>query len=253
MSAVASSVAELVAETDSKQLAGVLGAIRERAHDARSARRIIERYAPATLAPELTELFAAGDFAVVLTALESALAAVKRTREDLGRTEIVWTGPETKTLAVRPTRAVVLELIARASSKLTLVTYASYDVADLVKALDEARLERGVAVRVILETREDSLRGEGPDAAQALRHLPLAVPVYRWPKEGRGPNGASMHVKCLVRDGVEVFVSSANITSAALDRNMELGLVVDGGEAARIIEQHFDDLVERRVLVPLRQ
>lgn len=251
MSSAASRIAELVAEADAKQLASVLDAIRQRATDARTARRVIERHAPATLASGLTDLFAGHDFAVVLTALESALQAVKLTRDALGQTEIVWTGPETKTLSVRPTRAVVLELIARATSTLTLVTYASYDVGDLVKALDKARLERGVAVRVILETRDDSLRGEGPQAAAALKHLPLAVPVYRWPKERRGPTGASMHVKCLVRDGVEVFVSSANLTSAALDRNMELGLVTDGGEAARVIEQHFDDLIDQGTLVRL--
>lgn len=75
----------------------------------------------------------------------------------------------TKALGLRPTRSVVLELIARAESSLTLVTYASHDITDLVKALDNARLERGVAVRAILETREDSRAGEGPDAVRALK------------------------------------------------------------------------------------
>jgi cardiolipin synthase A/B len=109
-----------------------------------------------------------------------------------------------------------------------------------------------VSVRVILETREDSLRQQGPEAAEALKHLPLAVPVYRWPKEGRGPTGASMHVKCVVRDRVEALISSANLTSAALDRNMELGLLVEHGDVARVVEQHFDDLIDGGVLAPLR-
>ena len=245
-------VAALVAEVDAAQLAAIVEAVREGATDGRSARRIVERRAPVALLSELTELFTDDDLPAALTALEAAVLAVQAVRSELGVTEVVWTGPPTKSLQVRPTRAVVLELIRRARQSVTIVTFASHDIGDLVKALDEARLSRGVSVRVIVETRDDSARGDGPEAAEALRHLPLAVPIYRWPKEQRGPTGASMHVKCVIRDRTEVLISSANLTSAALDRNMELGLVVDGGATARIIEQHYDDLIDQQVLVPVR-
>jgi cardiolipin synthase len=242
-------VAALVADVDSAQLAEIIGAVRGAATDGRTARRVVERRAPVALRSALTELFTAEDYETVISALEAAVAAVHAVREQLGVAEVVWTGPPTKSLQVRPTRAVVLELIGRARQSVTLVTFASHDIADLVRALDEARLARGVAVRLIVETRDDTSRGDGPEAAEALRHLPLAVPVYRWPKEQRGPTGAAMHVKCVVRDRTEVLISSANLTSAALDRNMELGLVVDGGDTARIIEQHYDELIDRHSLV----
>ena len=74
---------------------------------------------------------------------------------------------------------------------------------------------------------------------------------YRWPKEQRGLTGASMPVKCVIRGLTEVPISSANLTSAALDRNMERGLVFDGGDTARIVEQHYDDLIKSRCNVPL--
>ncbi|MEO2107161.1 MAG: DISARM system phospholipase D-like protein DrmC, partial [Actinomycetota bacterium] len=176
---------------------------------------------------------------------------VEATRQRLGTTDLVWTGPSTKTVGARPTRAVVLEMIGKSHTSLTLSTYAGHDIADLVKAIDEARLSRGVHVRVIVETPEDSVTGEGPSPATALKHLPLAVPVYRWPKNQRGAKGGAMHVKCLIRDAEEVLITSANLTSAALDRNMELGLAVQGGDAARRLEQHYGDLIETGVLVKI--
>lgn len=250
---LADRVAAIVAEVDTSQLAEVIEAVRDGAEDGRTARRVVERRAPVALRAALTELFADDSFEAALVALEASVAAVQAVRDQLGVTEVVWSGPPTKSLQVRPTRAVVLELIRRARTSVTLVTFASHDIADLVEALDEARLERGVQVRVIAETRDDTPRGDGPEAADALRHLPLAVPIYRWPKAQRGPTGASMHVKCVIRDRAEVLISSANLTSAALDRNMELGLVVDGGDTARIIEQHYDDLIERSILLRMRQ
>jgi phosphatidylserine/phosphatidylglycerophosphate/cardiolipin synthase-like enzyme len=245
-------VAAIVADVDTAQLASIVEAVRIGANDGRTARRVVERRAPVALRSELTELFTDDDLQTALAALEAAVAAVQAVRVELGVTEVVWTGPPTKSLQVRPTRAVVLELIRRARESITIVTFASHDIADLVGALDEARLDRGVTVRVIVETREDTPRGDGPEAADALKHLPLAVPVYRWPREQRGPTGASMHVKCVIRDRTEVLVSSANLTSAALDRNMELGLVVDGGATTRVIEQHYDDLIEGGSLVLVR-
>ena len=242
-------VAAIVTRVDIAQLASVVDALRLGATDGRTARRVIERRAPVALRSELTSLFTNNDLHTALAALEAALTAVHAVRVDSGMTEVVWTGPPTRSLQVRPTQAVVLELIRRARNSITIVTFASHDITDLIAALDEARLGRSVTVRVIVETREDTPRGDGPEAAEALKHLPLAVPVYRWPKEQRGPKGASMHVKCVIRDRSDVLVSSANLTSAAMERNMELGLLIQGGRTPLTIEQHFDDLIHAGQLV----
>ena len=59
----------------------------------------------------------------------------------------------------------------------------SHDVKPLIRNLDAARLERTLDVRVILHTREDCVRGAGPDAVKALAYLQCAVPIYRWPTD----------------------------------------------------------------------
>jgi cardiolipin synthase A/B len=249
MSELAARTAGLVSTMDLARLGEVVGALRKEATDRRSARRVIERRLRGPQATEMLELFEAGEFEIVVAALEAACRSVELVRDHLGRTGLVWTGPGSRTLSVRPTRSVVVDLISRSRSSLTLVTYAGHDIADLVQDLDRARLERDVDVRIVLETRLDTLDAKGPDPTMALKHLPLAVPIYRWPKELRGAKGGSMHVKCVVRDRVDALVTSANLTSAALDRNMELGLLVEGGMVAPTIEQHFDDLIDARVLI----
>jgi phosphatidylserine/phosphatidylglycerophosphate/cardiolipin synthase-like enzyme len=63
---------------------------------------------------------------------------------------------------------------------------------------------------------------------------------------------ASMHAKCIVVDGNEVLVTSANFTQAAQARNVEVGLRLrrDEGIARRIVGQ-FERLVELGRLVAI--
>jgi phosphatidylserine/phosphatidylglycerophosphate/cardiolipin synthase-like enzyme len=52
-----------------------------------------------------------------------------------------------------------------------------------------------------------------------------------------------MHAKCAVADRRLAFVTSANLTGAAMTDNMELGLVVRGGDVPKRISNHFDALI----------
>jgi cardiolipin synthase A/B len=241
--------AEFATTMDPWRLEELVEVLSKQASDLRSARRLVERRLPADQGTALLDVLSSGEFTTNLLALDAACRTARQVRRELGRTGTVWTGPPSRALATRSTRAVVGELIARATESLTLVTYASHDVADLISDLDRARLDRAVEVRIILETRDDTPDRSGPDPATALKHLPFAVPVYRWPKEQRGAKGGSMHVKCVIRDRTDVLVTSANLTSAAMERNMELGLLAQGGRTPAVIEQHFDDLIEGGVLV----
>lgn len=58
-----------------------------------------------------------------------------------------------------------------------------------------------------------------------------------------------MHVKSVIQDRQAMLLSSANLTSAAFDRNMELGLLVAGGTLPERVDRHFDELIETGELV----
>ena len=65
-----------------------------------------------------------------------------------------------------------------------------------------------------------------------------------------GPGGV-LHAKAVVADDEAVFVTSANLTEAALDRNIEVGLLVRDRALAATLSSHFRGLIDRELLRPL--
>lgn len=59
---------------------------------------------------------------------------------------------------------------------------------------------------------------------------------------------ACLHAKCVVVDGHHVFVSSANFTEAAQERNIEIGLLITSDDLARKITRHFNALQHDRLI-----
>jgi phosphatidylserine/phosphatidylglycerophosphate/cardiolipin synthase-like enzyme len=62
-------------------------------------------------------------------------------------------------------------------------------------------------------------------------------------------SNVDLHVKCAIADDRLLFVSSAKLTEYAFTLNMELGLLITGGDAPAQVEGHFDALVEGGVLL----
>jgi phosphatidylserine/phosphatidylglycerophosphate/cardiolipin synthase-like enzyme len=54
-----------------------------------------------------------------------------------------------------------------------------------------------------------------------------------------------------VADEATVFVTSANLTEAAFDRNIELGLLVRDRPLALTVASQFQGLIDQRLLLPL--
>ena len=69
--------------------------------------------------------------------------------------------------------------------------------------------------------------------------------------EPDGPAGV-LHAKAVVADEETVFITSANLTEAALDRNIEMGLVVRDRALAASVTRHFRGLIERGCCGPCR-
>jgi phosphatidylserine/phosphatidylglycerophosphate/cardiolipin synthase-like enzyme len=60
-----------------------------------------------------------------------------------------------------------------------------------------------------------------------------------------------LHAKAVVADEEAVFITSANLTEAALDRNIEMGLLVRDRALAASVVSHFRSLIDRSLLHPL--
>jgi phosphatidylserine/phosphatidylglycerophosphate/cardiolipin synthase-like enzyme len=57
-----------------------------------------------------------------------------------------------------------------------------------------------------------------------------------------GPK-ACLHAKCIVVDDARAFVTSANFTEAAQERNIEVGLLVADASLAGALRSQFDALL----------
>jgi phosphatidylserine/phosphatidylglycerophosphate/cardiolipin synthase-like enzyme len=62
---------------------------------------------------------------------------------------------------------------------------------------------------------------------------------------------ACLHAKVIVRDEVQTLITSANLTEAAQERNVEAGVLLDDRAFARGVVGQFERLVRGQYLVPL--
>jgi phosphatidylserine/phosphatidylglycerophosphate/cardiolipin synthase-like enzyme len=187
----------------------------------------------------------------VAIALRTA-ACSRKSREADPSVEIVWTGPRSQNVSFRHTEQAILQILNSAQSRILLVSYAVYSIPNIQDAVVRAA-KRGVKITVVVETPDkldveneySTLRALGDDVARCSA-------VYYWSKEKRKRDASGklgiLHVKCVVGDGRWLFLSSANLTKYAFSLNMELGLLITGGDAPMKIERMFDSLISDGVL-----
>ena len=88
------------------------------------------------------------------------------------------------------------------------------------------------------------------DGAAAFESLRDSIEMYVWPIEKRPP-GSRLHAKVAVADGEFAFVTSANLTGHALDQNLEVGVLISGGQTPRRLTDHFHALISNGTLARL--
>jgi phosphatidylserine/phosphatidylglycerophosphate/cardiolipin synthase-like enzyme len=189
------------------------------------------------------------DGVVTEEALVLAIECARDRQRDAERTRvsIVWTGPASEAVPVRRTDQALLEVIDGASERLIVMSFAVYRIPDLVNAFLDA-IGRGVSVAFVVEPRRAAYETESAMANRLLGHeLASQAQVLVWAEDRRmrAPSGDAgvVHAKCAVADGNKLLVSSANLTQYALSINMELGLLIKGGQVPQRVQSHLEALI----------
>lgn len=184
----------------------------------------------------------------------SALRAASRTatiQEPRGSVELVWTGPSTGLVPIRHTEQVLCEVIESARYRIFLVSFVAYEVKTIMKALQEA-IGRNVRIDVLLEASKDHGGKVSVDSVGTMKERIPDANVYVWTADGgKMPDGqsiGSVHAKCAVADGRIAFLTSANLSKAAMERNMELGVFVRGGHLPEELHRHLEALVKTELV-----
>lgn len=198
------------------------------------------RAAIARLVDAWAEVTATGD--EVAGMLRGASEARRRVERELS-VELVWTGPTTRFVPTRRTEQVLLDVIRSAAAELFLVSFVAYDVPSVVNAMNDAAL-RGVRVRVLLEASATHGGSLSVDPAATMRVSVPSAQIYTWKEKEEPFVDGKVHAKVAVVDGSKAFITSANLTGHALEKNMEAGVLIHGGPLPKTLQDHLQALID---------
>jgi len=163
-------------------------------------------------------------------------------------TELVWTGPTTPFVSARRTEQALLQVINAASSTLFITSFVAYDFSSIVRALNAAN-DRGVVVSMLLESSQGHGGSISIDVIGKMRTLVPSATLYAWIDKNDEFSGGRVHAKVALADRTICFITSANLTGHAMEKNMEAGVLITGGQIPKLLDVHFRALVELRHVI----
>jgi len=164
--------------------------------------------------------------------------------------ELVWTGPTTPFVSARRTEQALLQVINATDRALFITSFVAYDVSTIVKALNAAS-DRGVAISMLLELSKDHGGSITFDAIGKMRTLVPTALLYAWGDRTDPFADGRVHAKVAVADGRVCFITSANLTGYAMEKNMEAGVLISGGHIPGMLENHLRSLIDTKVVSPV--
>ena len=194
-----------------------------------------------------------GHIAFLLRAFAASAQAVDGSSLPI---EVVVSGPDT-TRSARDTGVVMRQLFGKARERVLAVGFAVRQGKSVFKTLAD-RLDNDESPEAALCIDARRQHGDTSIDRDILRRFANEPVRNEWPGkrlprvyydprslEPAGRTAGSMHAKCMVIDGREALVTSANFTEAAQERNIDLGLLVDSQSVAYRIEEHFLTLIRK--------
>jgi phosphatidylserine/phosphatidylglycerophosphate/cardiolipin synthase-like enzyme len=210
----------------------------------------------------IAALLELGQLGVMGPAAAAWLRTIARAASRRPKPDLVWSGPEVPGLHARDTRRVYEELLGCAERSIWASTYAFFDGPKAFEVLAR-RMESRPTLRVTLLLNIQRKRSDTTASEQLVRRFADRFWKTDWPGSSHPSvfydpraldlegSGGVLHAKAVVADDAAVFVTSANLTEAALDRNIELGVLIRDRAFALTICSYFRNLIDRDLLKPL--
>jgi len=202
-------------------------------------------------------MVAAGTNREGLVAALELLAAARDQQSSIDEViELVTTGPDAGSATSRDTMVVVQDLFRSATRSVLLAGYELYQTEPLFRTLADRMAERpALAVRMFLNVKRPY--GNSSTDSELIASFAQRFRAEHWPQDRHLPQiyydprslamdakqRAVLHAKCVVVDGRVTFVSSANFTEAAHQRNIEVGVLLRSEAIAERLKAFFEDLI----------
>lgn len=168
--------------------------------------------------------------------------------------DLVITGPASNAVG-RDTAVVVSELFRHARKSVIVVGYAVSRGREVFRTLAERmNQEPNLHARFYLDIQRPT--GDTSSNSEIIRRFMHRFAATQWPEDARLPDvyydpralavnrsdRAALHAKCVVVDDQEIFISSANFTEYAQQRNVEMGLCLRSEQVAHRITTYLAEL-----------
>lgn len=190
-----------------------------------------------------------------VTILRSVLE--ERARNAHPRPELVWTGPEGVQAHAHDTAVVLRELFEGARKRVVLAGYSFRNAESVLEPLYTVMVEHGVEAHFFVDVKQPDHQPANEEAygeEQLARFLEANWPfgtvqptLYcdrRALRPGLGGAYCSLHAKCVAVDSRRAFISSANFTLRAHDRNIETGVLINDPHFAQQLDRQWMSLVQ---------
>lgn len=189
--------------------------------------------------------------------LEVAADAAEARMDGAISADLVWTGPEGSGSHSRDTAVVVEELFSNAQRQVLISSFVVQQGNVVFKPL-ATRMEQISDLRVRLLLHIARKPRDTRDESELLREFASRF-KEQWPWEMRPEiyydprtvsidrtGTASWHAKCMIVDEDLAFISSANFTEWAQQRNVEAGVLIRSRIFASQLIEHFEGLIQSK-------
>ena len=170
-----------------------------------------------------------------------------------------WTGPKAKGLHSRSTRQVFEQLVRDARESILISSYTYFDGPQAFKVLAN-QMDENPSLRVTVPLNINRARFRATSDKDVVESFAARLWNKDWPgKElpavyydprslnSNGPKGV-LHAKAVISDAEKLFVTSANLTEAAMERNIEIGVLLRDRTIAQTALAHFQALIDQGLL-----
>ena len=189
------------------------------------AARLARSLKQVTAMPDVTR----HDVGIALATLAQTRSMAAATDE---RVEVVCTAPSRLGVPVRTTFATAVEMVRAARQEMFVVGYVFTEGArELIEQFAVARRDRGVRLILIGNRMADQLA-----VLQAFWLADSPPPIIFSRMADPSDAIAALHAKLLICDSTVALVTSANFSYHGLHENIEIGVKIQSGAVARLVE-----------------
>ena len=180
-------------------------------------------------------------------------------REIHSAPNLVWSGPQTSETTSRDTSIIIRDLFLSAEKEVWMSGYSIRKAKKIFQPLADVMNQRGVKTNLLLHFdnhEKDPEKLKENAQQQALKFL-----HKQWTFDGAKPTifgdlrtvqdhhnkrkSVSMHAKFIVVDAKTTLIGSANLTSRAMNRNIEAGALIHDPKFAQTILRQLDALIHQ--------